>query len=244
MQLVAHRGNARDCPENTLPAFRSALALGARYLELDVQLTADRVPVVMHDPTFRRTAGIAGRIHDRTIAELDGIDAGEKRRFGARYRGTPISPLADVIGLLDTHPGVTLFVEIKSESIDRFGLDLVVRRVVGTIAPRASQCVVISFDLNAVAHARTLGHARVGWVLRDMRARSREAAAALEPEFLFVDHKKLPRRSPLWPGPWHWVVYEVATAPLARQLAARGITFIETMAVEKMLPLMKTLKAE
>jgi glycerophosphoryl diester phosphodiesterase len=111
----------------------------------------------------------------------------------------------------------------------------VVRRVIGTIATRAAQCVVISFDFDAVAHARTLGHARIGWVLSDMRTRSRDAAAGLEPEFLFVDHKKLPRSGPLWPGAWQWVVYEVATMPLARGLAQRGVQFIETMAVQKMM---------
>ena len=46
MDLVAHRGNAHEYPENTLPAFESALALGLRCLELDVQLSADGVPVV------------------------------------------------------------------------------------------------------------------------------------------------------------------------------------------------------
>lgn len=220
-----------------MPAFRSALALGVRHLELDVQLTADAVPVVLHDPTLRRTAGVLGCVHDRTLAELADVDVSERRRFGKRYQGTRIPRLVDVLALLDDRPDVTLFIEIKSESVDRFGLDLVVRRVVGTIGTNSPRCVVISFDLDAVAHARMLGHARVGWVLGDMRARSRDAAAVLTPEFIFVDHKKLPRRGPLWPGPWHWAVYEVATMPLARALEKRGVEFIETMAVEKMMQL-------
>src|SRR5262245_13950817 len=237
MQIVAHRGNARDCPENTMPAFLSALTLGVGHLELDVQLTSDAVPVVLHDPTFRRTGGVPGRVHDRTYAELRDIDVSERRRFGRRFEGTRIPSLAEVVALLDEYANLTLFVEIKSESVDRFGLDLVVRRVVRTVSPHSDRCVVISFDFGAVAHARALGHARVGWVLSDMRARSRDATMVLTPEFIFVDHKKLPRRGPLWPGPWHWVVYEVATMPLARTLERRGVEFIETMAVEKMMHL-------
>src|SRR5436190_21226698 len=101
MQIVAHRGNARDCPENTLPAFRSALALGVRHLELDVQLTADAVPVVIHDPTLRRTAGVVGGVHDRTLAELADVEVAERRRFGNRYHGTRIPRLVDVLALVE-----------------------------------------------------------------------------------------------------------------------------------------------
>src|SRR5690349_19438242 len=100
LQIVAHRGNARDYPENTLPAFRSALALGVRHLELDIQLTADAVPMVLHDPTLRRTTGGSGRVHDRTVAELSSLDASEPRRFRTRYQGTRIPRLTDVLALL------------------------------------------------------------------------------------------------------------------------------------------------
>ena len=111
---------------------------------------------------------------------------------------------------------------------------MVVDRIVKAIAPRRDQCVAISFDLAALEKARELGHSSVGWVLSDMREKSRAAAAALTPEFLFVDHKKLPRRGALWPGRWQWVVYEVTTMLLARSLERRGVQFIETMAVARM----------
>ena len=113
MQLVAHRGNAREYPENTLPAFRSALAMGVRHLELDVQLSADHVPVVLHDATLRRTAGRSGRVFDLSAAELARTQAAETRRFGDRHRGTTIPLLTDALHLLDGRPDVTLFVEIK-----------------------------------------------------------------------------------------------------------------------------------
>src|SRR6185295_12945496 len=106
MQIVAHRGNARDHPENTLPAFESALALGVRHLELDVQLSRDRVPVVLHDATLRRTTGRAGRVFDVDAVELTRIDAAEARRFGTRHRGTTIPLLTDVLHLLDGWPDV------------------------------------------------------------------------------------------------------------------------------------------
>lgn len=235
VQLVAHRGNARECPENTVPAFRSALELGVRHLELDVQLSADGVPVVLHDATLRRTTGRAGRVFALTAAELTRIEAAETRRLGDRHRGTTIPLLTDVLHLVDDRPDVTVFVEIKSESVKRFGLDDVVGPVVKTCAPWRTQCVTISFDLAAITRARELGATSIGWVLSDLRERTRLTCEALRPEYLFVDRKKLPRTGALWRGSWRWVVYEVDSQPLARALAARKVEFIETMAVREMI---------
>jgi glycerophosphoryl diester phosphodiesterase len=235
VQLVAHRGNAREFPENTLPAFQSALALGVRHLELDVQLSSDRVPIVLHDATLRRTAGRAGRVFNLTAAELARIEAAETRRLGDRHRGATIPLLTDALHLLDDRPDVTLFVEIKKESLKRFGLEEVVRRIVETCAPWRAQWVAISFDLPAITRARELGAAAIGWVLGDMRDRTRLTCEALAPEYLFVDRKKLPRTGTLWRGLWRWAVYEVDSPPMAQALSKRGVDLIETMAVRTMM---------
>lgn len=68
--VIAHRGASAEKPENTLAAFRQALALGADGIELDVQITRDGVPVVFHDTTLRRLTGQPGRLTDKTWAEL------------------------------------------------------------------------------------------------------------------------------------------------------------------------------
>jgi glycerophosphoryl diester phosphodiesterase len=68
--VVAHRGASREAPENSLPAFLRARALGARAQELDVRRTADGIPVVLHDPTLGRTAHPGGRVDRMTLAEL------------------------------------------------------------------------------------------------------------------------------------------------------------------------------
>jgi glycerophosphoryl diester phosphodiesterase len=234
IHLVAHRGNAREYPENTLPAFESALALGLRFLELDVQLSADGVPVVIHDPQLERTTAMPGTVFDLRAREIARIDAGEPQRFGERFRGTRIPLLRDVLKLLDGRPEVTLFVEIKKESLTRFGHDQVVGRVIETIKPAHPQCVVISFDLAAVFRARQIGGVPVGWVLSHYDAHSRLKYEALQPEYLFCDHESLPASGALWRGPWRWVIYEVQSLPLALSLAARGANYIETMAVRQM----------
>ena len=68
--IIGHRGAAADAPENTLAAFALALAPGADGVELDVQLCADGVPVIIHDATVDRTCNGTGRVADLSLAEL------------------------------------------------------------------------------------------------------------------------------------------------------------------------------
>jgi glycerophosphoryl diester phosphodiesterase len=233
-ELIAHRGNARDFPENTLPAFASALSLGLRCLELDVHLSADEIPVVIHDQELQRTTGRSGTVFALRAAELTAIEAHEPQRFGERFRGTCLPRLTDVLTLLARHADATLFVEIKRASLRHFDHDTVVTRVLGALATLRAQCVVISFDLPAVARARELGDVRIGWVLPDYSLQSRLDAEALRPDFLFGDVAQLSPAEALWPGPWQWALYEVDAPETATALAARGARYIETMAVAEM----------
>jgi glycerophosphoryl diester phosphodiesterase len=234
LQLVAHRGNAFEFPENTVPALISAIELGVRYIEFDVQLSRDAVPMVIHDHELARTAGIAGSIFDMRASELVRLEVCEKRRFGNRFRGTHMPRLADAIGVLENRPNVTAFVEIKRQSLARFGHEMVLGKVLETLRPFRTQCVVVSFDLPAVFHARLTGGHRIGWVLPAYDDHARLKYEALQPEFLFCDVGQLPGSGALWRGPWRWVIYEIATLAHALQLAERGAYLIETMHVRSM----------
>ena len=243
MHLVAHRGNAAEFPENTWPAFVSALELGVRFLELDVQLSRDGVPVVIHDHMLLRTAGLPGSVFDHDAVELAQIEAAEAQRFGDRFSGTRLPLLHDVMKLLARRPEITLFIEIKRASLAEFGHDLVVSQVLEVTKPWRAQCVVISFDLAAIHRARRLGDAPIGWVLGATDDHSRLKCEALQPQFLFCNHEKLPASGRLWQGPWRWVIYEVTTLPLALSLAARGADYVETMAVREMSKALRGLRA-
>lgn len=76
MNIYAHRGVCAHLPENTLPAFLRAVELGVAGIELDVHLSADGVPVVIHDSTVDRTTNGTGCINGFTAAELGLLDAG------------------------------------------------------------------------------------------------------------------------------------------------------------------------
>ena len=231
VHLVAHRGNAREYPENTLPALQSALDLGARFLEIDTHLSSDGVPVVIHDADLARTTGATGNVFDKPVAELVNIEAAERQRFGTQYAGTCIPTLADATRLLDERPEVTLFVEVKRASLAHFGHDQVVPQILEAVRPWRSQVVIISFDLPAVFRARQIGGFRIGWVLPQYDSHTRLKCEALQPEFLFCDEEKIGAVEPLWRGTWRWVIYEVTTIEQALSLAARGADFVETMAV-------------
>jgi glycerophosphoryl diester phosphodiesterase len=242
--LIAHRGNARDFPENTLPALQSAVDLGVRFIEFDVQLSADQVPVVIHDHELARTAGIPGCVFDLAAAELARTEVNEPERFGGRHRGTRIPLLSEVVDFVAERHEITAFVEIKRASLRHFGHEIVVARVLETLRPVRSRCVVISFDLPAVHMARHRDGQAIGWVLSDYDGHTRLKYEAFKPEFLFCDHDKLPGGGErLWRGPWRWAIYEVDTPELALALAERGADFIETMAVAPMIQAFRDLAA-
>ena len=104
--IVAHRGAPSTHPENTLPSFEAAIALGARIVELDVRVSSDGVPVVMHDATVDRTTDGSGPVHELTVAELAGLNA------GTADAPATVPTLADVLDLVSDRAAVAI--EIKN----------------------------------------------------------------------------------------------------------------------------------
>ncbi|HVN43408.1 MAG TPA: glycerophosphodiester phosphodiesterase family protein [Steroidobacteraceae bacterium] len=235
-QIVAHRGNAAEFPENTLPALSSAVELGLKYLEFDVQLTADKVPVVVHDADLNRVADREGNVHEMTWSQLAETPVGEVKRFGRRFAFTYPPSLAQTVDAIAAWPGVTAFVEIKRASLRKFGRETVLRRVVEVLKPILDRCVLISFDLPSVRILRLMAGARVGWILTEYTEAAHQEAAAAAPDFLFCNLARLPEGTEaLWPGPWSWAVYEVRDVTTARHCQALGADFVETMAVRGLL---------
>jgi glycerophosphoryl diester phosphodiesterase len=134
--FIAHRGASAEAPENTLAAFRRALALGVDGIELDVQMTRDGVPMVFHDTSLVRLTGRRGRIAQFTRREL--------REF--HVRGETIPALTEVLAL--TRDRCVVQVELKR--------DTPVAPVVEAIRrSRAGDAVILaSFEPKLVAEAR------------------------------------------------------------------------------------------
>jgi len=115
--VIGHRGSPLEAPENTLESFRLALAQGADALELDVHVSGDGVPMVIHDPDLRRTTDRAGLVVHQAAAELQAADAGARftpdggRTFPWRGRGVRIPTLEEV---LLAFPATPLLIELKT----------------------------------------------------------------------------------------------------------------------------------
>ena len=91
VMVVSHRGDNRRAPENTIASAKSAIALGADYIEFDVQQSADGVLYVMHDETVDRTTNGHGLISEMTSDEIDRLDAGSW--FSAEFEGERVPRL-------------------------------------------------------------------------------------------------------------------------------------------------------
>jgi glycerophosphoryl diester phosphodiesterase len=114
--VIAHRGASGEAPENTIEAMALALKQGADALEFDVRLSADGVPVVIHDATIDRTTDRHGEVRRLTFAELQAADAGHHfspdggRTYPWRGLGVRIPALAEVF---ERFPNPALLIEIK-----------------------------------------------------------------------------------------------------------------------------------
>ena len=234
-EIIAHRGNAIEFPENTLQALESAVALGVRHVEFDVQLTADHVPVVIHDSDLARVGNRPESVHSLSWSQLAGIPVGEVSRFGDRFAHTCAPSLAQTVEAIAGWDDVTAFVEVKRASLRQFGHETVLRRTSEVLQPVLNSCVLISFDLAAVRILRLMTGARIGWVLHQYDADSLREATALAPEFLFCNLERVPATTEkLWPGPWDWAIYEVRDRETARHCRELGAKFVETMAVRSL----------
>lgn len=234
-QLVAHRGWPRHYPENTLIGVEAAIAAGARHVEVDVQVSRDRVPVLFHDRDLRRLCGANGGVHTHRYEELWALRVAERERFGDRFKDVHITRLAELGHLLARHPEVTAFIELKRISLERFGVETLLTLVRRSLKPALGQCVLISYSLEALATARDRGWPRLGAVIDHWQEHQQELIGRIRPQFIFCDVEGLPREGRLQIEGTKLVIFEVADPPMALALAARGVDFIETFAVGEML---------
>lgn len=234
-RLVAHRGYSQCYPENTLSALQAALRVGARYVEFDVQFSADKVPVVFHDDELQRVTGANGNIHQLTAAELSQLRASESERFGDQFGDESVPTLDAVLQLLSQWPQATAFVEIKQETVASFGAEAVAQGMVAALAAHQHNCILISFDLPVLQAARAVGMQRIGWVVSEWGETARQQAEQLAPDVLFCNYKKIPEGDVLWPGDWSWALYDVVDADVARYWFSRGAHLIETWDIGAMM---------
>ena len=94
-RICAHRGFSTVAPENSMPAFGAAVALGAQEIEFDLWETADHEIVSIHDPTLERVSNGSGKVYEKALAELNELDFGCK--FGEKFKGLRIVRFEEIL---------------------------------------------------------------------------------------------------------------------------------------------------
>jgi glycerophosphoryl diester phosphodiesterase len=204
VEVVAHRGANREAPENTLEAFQRAIEIGVQGIELDIQFTRDRVPVVHHDPNLRPA--------ERPISSLS---LAEVKTSG------PVPTFDEVLELVNAR--CRLYIEIKAAAA--------VESVVDRLKTRRSWCAVHAFDHRVAAKARSLdpelttGILLVSYLV-DVAAAMRAAGASdLWQQADYIDHALVDRVHDAKGRIFAWTVNDVARA---RELVAMGVDVICT----------------
>ncbi len=231
LHLVAHRGNSADFPENTLPALRSAIALGVRFLEIDVLVSSDGIVMVASD---ERLASFSGGRLNLTADEIGALEAGQPERFGQRYRGTAVPDLESVLELLEGRPEITVFASIGRDCVARMGHEQVIARVVRSLRPIGSRCVLVSRDVATIHIARAITDIQIGWELVSIDGHARLKNEALKPQYVFCDEGILSGHSALWRGPWRWAIRTRSGLDSVLRLAERGADFAVTGQVREL----------
>lgn len=187
--IASHRGGGATAPENTLPAISAALAAGFDYVEVDVALTADRQPVLMHDSTVDRTTNGHGRLAHLTLAEVRSLDAGSW--FDAEFAGTRVPTFAEFLDLLDAS-GHRALIELKGEW-DAAAVQSAVAEVTARSLER--RVALSSFDARtlAMAGAASTVVPRL-FILRQLPEDVVQAATEATVRGLIVDRRALLKR--------------------------------------------------
>jgi len=209
--VYAHRGASVEAPENTISAFRRALELHAYGIELDVHVSRDGVPVVIHDATVDRTTDGTGAVAVMTLAELKLLDAG----IGER-----IPTLAEVLDLVGSVAHVDI--EVKAEAAAEAVIQQAGRRSV-------LRWAMSSFDHGVLRFARTRSSEIELWPLvSDLSEDAIATALELRSPVIAISDRNLTRdvAEKLFAhetGIWVWTVNDPARARILRRWGAMGI---------------------
>jgi len=234
--LIGHRGEPASWPENSYAGFEAVLQSGIKYIETDVQITADGVAVLSHDPSLLKITGQNLVVTDTEYRDIQTLSAGHPDRFGEKYKDLAITRLDELATLLKQWPQARAFIEIKRASIAAFGVEKVVDSVLATLEDVFEQVTIISFDFDALVYTRKTCDLPIGWVLPAWSGENRSRAGELSPEYLFCNRKRLPLESEApWDGPWKWVVYTVNEIHEIAPFIRRGMDMLETNRIRMML---------
>ena len=187
--IIGHRGAAAIAPENTFGSVVKAFDAGLDWIELDVRLAADDVPVIIHDPTIDRTTNGSGFVDEFTAEQLSHLDAGAW--FDDRFQGEPVPELEDMLCEIKyMRLSVNLALNPRKREDGRLATQVldVVRRVFPTEPP----VLISSFSTDVLAVFRNLApKIRRGWLADRLSPQWQQHTADIGAWSLHFNHERI-----------------------------------------------------
>lgn len=149
--IIAHRGASGSAPENTIAAIQLALKMEADMIEIDVHLSKDGIPVIIHDETLNRTTNGKGEVKNFNVEDLKKLDAG--KWFSDKYIGEKIPTLEEVITLIKGK--CILLIEIKHGSSIYPNIEKTVLEIIHD-KKAEKECIIQSFECEVLDNLRKL----------------------------------------------------------------------------------------
>jgi glycerophosphoryl diester phosphodiesterase len=235
--VIAHRGNSADAPENTIASIKSAFAIGADLAEIDVRLSRDGVPVIIHDETVDRTTNGHGQVADLTIEELKRLDAGSWK--DARFASERIPTLAEALTAAAGQGSLLLDVPVPNMG------EVIARTLLAVGQPQSKTIIAVWNAAQLAEIHRALPHAIIAaaegapdvWDSKYFESQRAAGVAIFDignPSARFIADARA-QGMPVWA----WTINDEATM---RQLMLDGAAGLETDLPQKALRIARELK--
>jgi len=231
--FIAHRGYAAAYPENTLIAIDAAQKAGAQFVEVDIQLSADHVPVLFHDRNLNRLCQQSGAIHEYTFSQLEEFYVTDSEKFADNYAKNKITSLHIFIDYLKKHPSLNAFIELKRLMIDVFGEELVLKIILPLFEGMGNQISFISYDQKILKNIHDNTEFTTGIVVDEWS--EFDTSADWISEWVFCSYDGLSEDTEELDIKSKIAIFEVGNIGLAKHLLAKGITYLETFCIKEML---------
>ena len=239
--VIGHRGAASLAPENTLAGFRAAAALGVGMVEFDAKLSADGVPVLMHDDRLDRTTDGHGPVRDTPMATLAALDAGAW--FDPAFAGERVPTLVEALQTC-RDLGLAANVEIKPCPGREAETALAVVETIRQVWPRDRRPpLVTSFSMQALAVALDAAPwAPRGILMRSPPADWSDPIRQLRPATVHLDRKAITADvvAGLSAHDLPVLAYTVNDAEIARKLFDLGVSAVFSDAPDVVMPIAAT----
>ena len=231
--FIAHRGYASAFPENTLIALDAARQAGAKFVEVDIQLSADLVPVLFHDRNLQRLCKQTGAIHEYDFSELENFNVTDMEKFADKYVNNKITTLQIFIDYLKLHPELNAFIELKRSMIEKFGEECVLEKLLPLFDGMKKQISFISYNQAILKTIHSNTDYATGIVVDDWAEYNHDAD--WKSEWVFCSSEGLPENNAELEIKPKIAVFEVGNIGLAKHLMAKGIFHLETFRIKEML---------